>query len=377
MRMLVAFFATGMFAIMACKYPARADALATLQAAQAADARRDYATELTLLRPLAEQGNAIAQGVLGVMYDDGLGVPQDYAEAFRWFRKAAEQGNVAAQGQLGSMYANGRGVPRDDAEAVRWSRKAAEHENAKAQFFLGAMYDKGRGVPQDDAEAVRWYRKAAQQGNSTGQALLGTMLEDGRGIPRDYVQAYMWYNLAAAGGANQAAHWRDGLERKMTAQQIAEAQQRTAAWRPVQGGEQQVSPIKPAPEAASGQLGTAFFIGEGLLLTNAHVVKGCLWVGIPNQGGSRAAKAKREYWDNPDNWDAAAQVVARDDDNDLALLSATIHPPAVAALRLSVRQGEAIAAYGFPLRGLLASGGNLTTGNITALSGIGDDSRLL
>jgi S1-C subfamily serine protease len=239
------------------------------------------------------------------------------------------------------------------------------------------MYDKGRGVPQDDAEAVRWYRKAAQQGNSTGQALLGTMLEDGRGIPRDYVQAYMWYNLAAAGGANQAAHWRDGLERKMTAQQIAEAQQRTAAWRPVQGGEQQVSPIKPAPEAASGQLGTAFFIGEGLLLTNAHVVKGCLWVGIPNQGGSRAAKAKREYWDNPDNWDAAAQVVARDDDNDLALLSATIHPPAVAALRLSVRQGEAIAAYGFPLRGLLASGGNLTTGNITALSGIGDDSRLL
>ena len=38
---------------------------------------------------------------------------------------------------------------------------------------------------------------------------------------------------------------------------------------------------------------------------------------------------------------------------------------------------ETVAAYGYPLPGLLASGGNLTTGNITALSGIGDDSRLL
>jgi serine protease Do len=102
-------------------------------------------------------------------------------------------------------------------------------------------------------------------------------------------------------------------------------------------------------------------------------VKGCLWVGIPPQGGSRTAKAMRDF----DDWPVAAQVVARDEDNDLALLSATIHPPAVAALRLSVRQGEAVAAYGYPLPGLLASGGNLTTGNITALSGIGDDSRYL
>ncbi len=220
------------------------------------------------------------------------------------------------------------------------------------------------------------------------------MLEGGRGIPRDYVQAYMWYNLAAAGGATQAAHWLDSLEPKMTAQQIADAQQRSAAWRPVQAGEQYSAPdksddpgaalnprpepdtAKPAPQTASGQLGTGFFIGEGLLVTNAHVVKGCL-VSIPHQGGSRPAKANSEYWNNPDNWDRAAQVVARDDDNDLALLSATIHPPAVAVLRLSVRQGEAIAAYGYPLPGLLASGGNLTTGNITALSGIGDDSRFL
>ena len=72
-----------------------------------------------------------------------------------------------------------------------------------------------------------------------------------------------------------------------------------------------------------------------------------------------------------------ARVVTRDENNDLALLRTAIHLAPFAQLRLSIRQGETVAAYGYPLPGLLASGGNLTTGNITALSGIGDDSRLL
>jgi S1-C subfamily serine protease len=36
-----------------------------------------------------------------------------------------------------------------------------------------------------------------------------------------------------------------------------------------------------------------------------------------------------------------------------------------------------VIAYGFPLSGLLSSTGNATTGNISALGGIGDDPRHL
>ena len=56
------------------------------------------------LRALADQGDVDAQFNLGVMYDNGEGVPQDYAEAVRWYRLAAEQGNASAQFNLGSMY---------------------------------------------------------------------------------------------------------------------------------------------------------------------------------------------------------------------------------------------------------------------------------
>ena len=86
----------------------------------AAYKQRDYATALKLLRPLAEQGNAAAQNVLGVMYEIGRGVPQDDMEAVKWFRLSAEQGDAAAQTSLGVMYDNGQGVPQDYKEAVRW-----------------------------------------------------------------------------------------------------------------------------------------------------------------------------------------------------------------------------------------------------------------
>ena len=58
--------------------------------AKAAHNRGDYATALSLLRPLADQGHAQAQFYLGVMYKAGLGVVQDYKEAVRLYRLAAD-----------------------------------------------------------------------------------------------------------------------------------------------------------------------------------------------------------------------------------------------------------------------------------------------
>ena len=63
----------------------------------AAYKRGDYELALQLFRPLAEQGDAKAQGNLGRMYALGEGVTQDFAEAVKWFRRSAEQGEAVAQ----------------------------------------------------------------------------------------------------------------------------------------------------------------------------------------------------------------------------------------------------------------------------------------
>ena len=83
--------------------------------------RKDYETAYKLFLPLAEQGNTQAQSNLGLMYDNGTGVPQDYKEAVKWYRLAAEQGDASAQYHLGIMHYNGgQGVPQDYALAHMW-----------------------------------------------------------------------------------------------------------------------------------------------------------------------------------------------------------------------------------------------------------------
>jgi serine protease Do len=74
---------------------------------------------------------------------------------------------------------------------------------------------------------------------------------------------------------------------------------------------------------------------------------------------------------------ASSKVVARDATNDLALLATGLTPSRVAGLRTAIRLGEGVEAFGYPLTNVLASAGNFTLGNVSALAGMGDDSRYL
>jgi serine protease Do len=106
--------------------------------------------------------------------------------------------------------------------------------------------------------------------------------------------------------------------------------------------------------------GTGFFVnGEGWLATNAHVVKGCTRIEVPGYG----------------------QVTAQHQDptNDLAALRVESRSSvtAIAFRSTRVRLGEDIAAFGYPLSGLLSSSVKITTGNINSLVGLADDTRHL
>jgi TPR repeat protein len=126
--------------------------------------------------------------------------------------------------------AYGRG---DYADAAVYFLKAAEEGDAIAQVRLGLMYRKGKGVPRDDAEAARWYRRAAEQGDPVGQNHLALMYAYGKGVRRNDVLAHMWWILAAAQGAEDAGANRDKIAKRMTRQQIADAQKLAREWKPI------------------------------------------------------------------------------------------------------------------------------------------------
>ena len=86
----------------------------------------NYSQALELLRPIAEDGDVTAQGLIGRMYLRGEGVTQDYQEAAKWHRMAAEQGDTYSQYNLASSYYYGMGVSQNYQEAAKWYRLAAE-----------------------------------------------------------------------------------------------------------------------------------------------------------------------------------------------------------------------------------------------------------
>ena len=114
-------------------------------------------------------------------------------------------------------------------------------------------------------------------------------------------------------------------------------------------------------EVGSVSSGSGFFVWDGKFVTNAHVVEGCaaIWMSTGNLAASRA------------------RVIAKDAANDLALLDTTAKGTSVASFRTSVKLGEWVGVFGFPLYELLATSGNFTVGNVTATAGFRDDARML
>lgn len=158
----------------------------------------------TLFRRYSDQGNAVAQATLGVMYNLGRGVPNDPAEAVRLFRLAVDRGLPMAQANLAEMYQMGRGVSQDSDEAARLLRLAADQGYALAQTSLGWMHQYGKGIPTNAAEAVRWYRLASDQGFTRGQASLAAMYYLGTGVTQNYNEAARLFRIAADQGDSQA-----------------------------------------------------------------------------------------------------------------------------------------------------------------------------
>ncbi len=159
-------------------------------------------------------------------FQKGLDVAlkRDFATALQKWMPLAEQGHASAQYNLGVMYDNGHGVPQDGRQAVKWYRLAAEQGHADAQHSLGVMYRNGDGVPQDYREAVKWYRLAAGQRHASAQNNLGLMYALGRGLIKDNVYAHMWANIASANGAEDGRKLRETMAKKMTSADISKAQ---------------------------------------------------------------------------------------------------------------------------------------------------------
>jgi len=225
-------------------------------------------------------------------------------------------------------------------------------------------------------ESAIWMRRAAEQGYARAQSLLANKYYFGRGVPKDYFQAYFWAELAAPNlppdERDYIYSFLDRTAALLTTSQISAAKHLASLWIPKPETHAATGMPRSASKAAEPDLqskkpetenafGSALIIStKGEAITNAHVVKGCRRISVIVNGKSHPVS-----------------VLATDSKNDLALLQTELPAQEAPKWRLSVRQGEDVVAYGFPLAGVLSSEGNVVTGNATALAGLGGDSRYL
>ncbi len=122
--------------------------------------------------------------------------------------------------------------------------------------------------------------------------------------------------------------------------------------------------VPSTSEKTYTQTGTGFVVSaSGHVVTNQHVIDGCVGDIKANLSGEPQV---------------ILRVVSSDETNDLALLQAATPFKEVANIREKpVHPGDNVVAIGFPLHGLLTSDFTVTTGIVSSLSGIMNDTRYL
>ncbi|MDR0301020.1 MAG: SEL1-like repeat protein [Treponema sp.] len=109
----------------------------------------NFTRDTDLIKNLAEQGSAHAQYILGIMYEEGQGIPQDSVKATELIRKAAASGNKEAQ------------------EKVRkW-----EEERKHQEWLASPEGQQWQAEEEEKAKKAKAERKAAEKRRRIGRII--------------------------------------------------------------------------------------------------------------------------------------------------------------------------------------------------------------
>jgi len=322
---------------------------------------RSPSRALSYLEIAATGGHLQAQSVVAQMLWEGKEVPRDRDRALRWFEAAAKQGDLESQIRLAQILSKEEGA-EEKRKAREWFESAAKQGDPESQHNLGVYLRDGIGGARFVSDAMGWFERAAKQGFGPSQINLAVAFVLGEGVPQSRVKAHMWFNIAAANAQDNALGGRLMVERDMTREELALAQQQATEFKPSPEHRPSRTGVEGVPKQVSGGTGSGFFVtSNGYFVTNWHVVDGARTIRVRGASGT-----------------FEATLVRRDAANDLALLKVDGEFPTL-SLRTDrgARVAERVFTVGFPNPSLQGTASKYTAGEVSALSGPRDHPALL
>lgn len=354
---------------------------------------KDEARALRLFRSSAEKGTRLGWSRLGDAHYFGVGTRVDHDEAVACWLKGAEQGHPGAQLRLANAYLSGEGVRQSHEKARIYAELAYEGDSdtgAYAAAILAHLYQEGLGVEKSPTRTARYLRISAAGGNIGSMNNYAALcLQPGSGVLTDHTLAVALYMVAAAKGEETAKKNIQSLQPTESA--LFSYSKATAIARSIMQALDSRREIEELQEGwSSDQMGKGnsggprkedrksrivtgsglVFTAEGHVFTNHHVIEG----GKSFQVYVPALKKK-----------LPAKMIVSDAANDLAILEVegwklekhtpTLPPPIASSTKAKI--GDKVFAIGFPLPDALGTEAKYTSGDVSALSGIGDDKRVI
>ncbi len=111
-------------------------------------------------------------------------------------------------------------IRKEQSDGVELDEKDREKFNRAFEHYIAGSFN----------QANKEFSELARKGSSISQYFLGVMCYKGMGALQDFSRAHMWFNIAASQGHDKARRHLERLTRKLSSDQIADAQKMARKW---------------------------------------------------------------------------------------------------------------------------------------------------
>ena len=153
--------------------------------------------EIPQIKEMADNGDMVAQYVLGMLYFKGVGCESSWEDSYKYLKQSSDQGYAFAMCMLADLRANPLHVLFNPEEAITLAYQATKLDCKPAYLALGKAYD----IKGDTNEAIKWFETAAKNGSAEACEILGNMYLQGDSVPRDPKNALSWYEKGMKRGS--------------------------------------------------------------------------------------------------------------------------------------------------------------------------------